>query len=62
MPDKPVDRWHVDTTPFVVVIFLTDPKSHEGGRFEVRPRTRVLKRVKRDETIYKRLKEALEVK
>ena len=43
MPDKPVDRWHVDSTPFVVVIFLTDPKLHEGGRFEVCGEARTLK-------------------
>eukprot|EP00049_Salpingoeca_infusionum_P002087 m.53967 g.53967 ORF g.53967 m.53967 type:complete len:267 (+) comp11379_c0_seq3:50-850(+) len=33
-PAKPVDRWHVDGTPFVMVLFATDPTTHEGGNFE----------------------------
>eukprot|EP00045_Choanoeca_perplexa_P014434 m.169873 g.169873 ORF g.169873 m.169873 type:complete len:404 (-) comp16674_c0_seq1:2862-4073(-) len=32
--DKPVDRWHVDTTPLVTVLFVTDPEEYEGGHFE----------------------------
>lgn len=32
--DKPVDRWHTDTTPFVTVLFLVDEALYEGGRFE----------------------------
>ncbi|EDQ92913.1 uncharacterized protein MONBRDRAFT_30851 [Monosiga brevicollis MX1] len=33
-PEKPVDRWHFDTTPLVMVLFLTDPDEYEGGHFE----------------------------
>eukprot|EP00730_Choanoeca_flexa_P016392 TRINITY_DN7727_c0_g1_i2.p1 TRINITY_DN7727_c0_g1~~TRINITY_DN7727_c0_g1_i2.p1 ORF type:complete len:406 (+),score=106.67 TRINITY_DN7727_c0_g1_i2:129-1346(+) len=33
-PDKPVDRWHTDTTPLVTVMFVTDPDRYEGGNFE----------------------------
>jgi hypothetical protein len=28
---KNVDKWHVDTTPFVLIVFCTDPESYEGG-------------------------------
>eukprot|EP00051_Salpingoeca_urceolata_P010827 m.133101 g.133101 ORF g.133101 m.133101 type:complete len:398 (-) comp16873_c0_seq2:247-1440(-) len=30
---KSVDKWHTDTTAFVVVIFATDPDEYEGGNF-----------------------------
>eukprot|EP00730_Choanoeca_flexa_P007192 TRINITY_DN12294_c0_g1_i1.p2 TRINITY_DN12294_c0_g1~~TRINITY_DN12294_c0_g1_i1.p2 ORF type:complete len:423 (+),score=75.30 TRINITY_DN12294_c0_g1_i1:1486-2754(+) len=29
-----VDKWHFDGTPLVVVMFMTDPDTYEGGRFE----------------------------
>ena len=31
---KGVDRWHHDTTPFVLVLFATPPEEYEGGEFE----------------------------
>eukprot|EP00600_Ochromonadales_sp_CCMP1393_P018030 CAMPEP_0175024820 /NCGR_PEP_ID=MMETSP0005-20121125/16704_1 /TAXON_ID=420556 /ORGANISM="Ochromonas sp., Strain CCMP1393" /LENGTH=446 /DNA_ID=CAMNT_0016283465 /DNA_START=95 /DNA_END=1435 /DNA_ORIENTATION=- len=31
---KNIDRWHCDTTPFVLVLFATDPDEYEGGRLE----------------------------
>lgn len=29
-----VDQWHYDTTPFVLVIFVTPPELYTGGKFE----------------------------
>lgn len=29
-----IDKFHVDTVPFVLVIYIEDPTSYEGGRFE----------------------------
>jgi hypothetical protein len=31
---KPVDRWHCDTTPFVLIIFCTDPNAYMGGELQ----------------------------
>lgn len=29
-----VDRWHCDTTPFVLIVFCTDPEEYEGGELQ----------------------------
>lgn len=29
-----VDKWHYDTTPFILLIFCTPPEKYEGGEFE----------------------------
>jgi len=34
LKQKSVDQWHVDTTPFVLVLFLTDPNEYEGGKLQ----------------------------
>tara|TARA_A100001015_G_C14932372_1_gene688994 strand:- start:34 stop:1350 length:1317 start_codon:yes stop_codon:yes gene_type:complete len=31
---RSVDRWHCDTTPFVLVLFATSPEKYKGGRLE----------------------------
>ena len=31
---KNVDRWHCDSTPFVLVVFCTDPDQYTGGTLE----------------------------
>eukprot|EP00912_Choanoflagellata_sp_UC4_P002251 UC4_evm1s1428 len=31
---RAVDRWHVDTVPFVLVLFVTDPDLYTGGEWE----------------------------
>lgn len=31
---RAIDRWHHDTTPFVLIIFCTPPEEYEGGEFE----------------------------
>jgi len=31
---KPIDTWHYDTTPFVLVLYCTCPDNYEGGEFE----------------------------
>ncbi|KAJ1420583.1 hypothetical protein B484DRAFT_433503 [Ochromonadaceae sp. CCMP2298] len=33
-PKKNVDRWHCDTTPFVLVLFATSPDEYEGGMLQ----------------------------
>ena len=33
-PGENVDKWHVDTLRFDYVLFVTDPKSVEGGEFQ----------------------------
>lgn len=38
--DKPVDRWHTDTTPFDTVLFLVDDSQYQGGKFEYLRSTR----------------------
>lgn len=38
--DKPVDRWHTDTTPFDTVLFMVDDTLYEGGKFEYMQCTR----------------------
>lgn len=31
---KNVDRWHCDTTPFVLIVFATDPDEYTGGTLQ----------------------------
>ena len=31
---KNVDRWHCDTTPFVLIVFCTDPDEYTGGTLQ----------------------------
>lgn len=31
---KKVDKWHIDTTAFVLVLFCTDPDEYEGGELQ----------------------------
>lgn len=31
---KNVDRWHCDSTPFVLVVFCTDPNEYTGGQLQ----------------------------
>jgi hypothetical protein len=31
---KQVDRWHCDTTPFVLIVFCTDPAEYTGGELQ----------------------------
>ncbi len=31
---KNVDRWHCDTTPFVLIVFATDPDEYTGGELQ----------------------------
>ena len=33
-PSRSVDRWHYDTTPFVLVLFVSSPSHYDGGEFE----------------------------
>ena len=35
-----VDKWHCDTTPFVLVLFATNPDNYEGGALEYYEGTR----------------------
>ena len=37
--DKPVDQWHIDSVPFVLVILLSDMSGAEGGKLEVVKKT-----------------------
>lgn len=30
----PIDKWHVDTTPYVLVVFCTDPEEYTGGELQ----------------------------
>lgn len=34
VPSKSIDRWHCDSTPFSLVIFLTDPDEYTGGEVQ----------------------------
>ena len=31
---KNIDRWHCDTTPFVLIVFATDPDEYTGGQLQ----------------------------
>ena len=33
-PKKNVDRWHCDSTPFVLIVFCTDPDEYTGGELQ----------------------------
>jgi len=33
--DKPVDAWHLDSVPYVLIVLLSDPEDFEGGETKV---------------------------